>query len=83
MCTWAIKTLLSPKIQIDKKLVGIDNIESIVLKRFNSPMNEIDSTSDIPPSIFQPFQPPQIRFPLITLRLQPRDFVFPPLKLKS
>ncbi|TCL14222.1 restriction endonuclease [Roseivirga ehrenbergii] len=42
VCTWAIKTLLSPNIQIDKKLVGIDNIESIILKRFNSPLNEYD-----------------------------------------
>jgi hypothetical protein len=42
MCTWAIKTNLSPNIHIDKKLGGIDNIESIVLKRFNSPMNEYD-----------------------------------------
>lgn len=46
-CTWAIMTLLHPSLRIDKKLVGINDMESTILKRFSSPLNEYDKLVSI------------------------------------
>lgn len=42
ICSWALKSTLNPKIKLDRSIIDIENLEKIIDKKYNNPINEYD-----------------------------------------